>query len=426
MTKKGVQTLPDAGEFDPEAIEKAVLKISPLVREIAVIERQGHPFALIVPDFEEAKAQAIVNIDNEIKWYAVELYNIKAGARAKIRGYRIVTHPLPKTTTGEPDRSRAAALLHESRAASTEAEPEGALYQTLKSYLERFASAPVRPSSHIEFDLGLDSLEKVELMTFIEKTFGCRMNEKSFASLMVVGELCDYIRQHSSKMEPRDVNWGGILSEERPCELTRSPFTMLLFKRIFLPLFRLYFRLEITGEEKLPGAPFIIAPSHQSFLDGFIIEAALPDRVLKNTFFLVFEQMFGKVFMRPIARYGQSILINVNDKLKASLQSSAQPLKEGANLVVFPEGARSRDRGLLEFKRFFAILSKELDLPIVPVVLDGTFEALRAGMIIPRPRRVVVRFLDPVYPSDESYEALTERVKEAIKEEMQKHPLYRP
>jgi long-chain acyl-CoA synthetase len=425
MTEERVQNLPDEGEFDPAAIEKAILKISPLVKEIAVIEHEGHPFALIFPDFEEAKARSIVNIENEIKWYAVELYNIKAGARMKVRGYRIVTHPLSKTASGEPDRSRIAALLHESESAATEAEPDDALYQTLKRYLERFASAPVRPSSHIELDLGLDSLEKVELMTFIEETFGCSMDEKRFASRMTVEELYGYIRQNSSKMEPRDVSWGEILREKRPFKLIRSPFTMLLFKRIFLPLFRLYFRLKITGEEKLPDAPFIIAPSHQSFLDGFIIEAALPDGVLKKTFFLVFEQMFSKVFMRPIARYGQSILINVNDKLKASLQSSAQPLKEGSNLVVFPEGARSRDRELLEFKRFFAILAKELDLPIVPVLLDGTFEALHAGMIFPRPREVVVRFLDPVYPDGQSYEELTARVKDAIRKEMQKHPLHR-
>jgi long-chain acyl-CoA synthetase len=425
MSEGEAQTLASEERFDPAAIEKAVLKISPLVREIAVIERQGHPFALIFPDFEAAKARSIVNIESEIKWYAVELYNIKAGARTKIGGYKIITHPLPKTASGGLDRSRLPELLHEPRAASTEVEPEDALYQTLKSYLQQFAAAPVRPSSHIEFDLGLDSLEKVEVMTFIEKTFGCTMNEKRFASRMVVGELYRYVRQHSSKLEPSEVTWSGILGEKQPSKLTRSPFTMLLFRRLLLPLFRLYFRLKITGEEHLPDAPFIIAPSHQSFLDGFIIEAALPKSVLKNTFFLVFEQMFSKVFMRPIARYGQSILINVNDKLKASLQSSAQPLKEGSNLVVFPEGARSRDRELLEFKRFFAILAKELDLPVVPVVLDGTFEALHAGMIIPRPKRVVVRFLPPIYPDGQSYEELTERVKDAIKKEMQMHPLHR-
>lgn len=411
---------------DPAAIEKAILKISPLVKEIAVFEQEQRHYALIYPDFEAAKARAIVNIENEIKWYAVELYNIKAEPRTKIRGYRIITHQLPKTASGEPDRRRAAALFHEPEEMPEPAqeEPRDAIYKTLKCCLETLSMQPVLPSSHVEFDLGLDSLQKVELMTFIDQTFGCYIDEKIFAARMVVAELYRYIRQNSSKLEVRDVTWSDILSEKQHTELIHSPFTMLLYKRIFLPLFKLYFRLRITGEENLPDAPFIIAPSHQSFLDGFIMAAALPDAVLKRTFFLVFELMFNRVFMRPLARYGQSVLINVNEELKASLQKSTLPLKKGFNLVVFPEGARTRDRELLEFKRFFAILAKEFDAPVVPVVLDGTFEALPAGKIFPRPRRVVVRYLKPLYPDGLSYEELTARVKSAIQEDMERKPLY--
>lgn len=159
-------------------------------------------------------------------------------------------------------------------------------------------------------------------------------------------------------------------------------------------------------------------------LDGFILAAALPYSVLKRTFFLAFEMVFGTKIMSPIIRNSQTILINVNKDLKASVQKSAVPLKKGQNLVVFPEGARSRDRELLEFKKFFAILSVELNIPVVPTVLDGTFESLPAGRLFPRPSPVVVKHLEPIYPEGLSYDELTERVKEAIETEMRRHPLH--
>jgi len=106
------------------------------------------------------------------------------------------------------------------------------------------------------------------------------------------------------------------------------------------------------------------------------------------------------------------------------VQKSAVPLKRGQNLVVFPEGARSRDRELLEFKRFFAILSVELNIPVVPTVLDGTFESMPAGKLFPMPSPVVIKYLAPIYPEGLSYDELTEKVREAIEQEMRKDPLH--
>jgi long-chain acyl-CoA synthetase len=159
-------------------------------------------------------------------------------------------------------------------------------------------------------------------------------------------------------------------------------------------------------------------------LDGFILAAALPYNVLRKTFFLAFQIVFDTKIMRLIMRNSQTIMIDVNKDLKISMQKSNVPLKNGQNLVVFPEGARSRDRELLEFKKFFAILSIELDIPVVPVVLDGTFESMPAGKLFPRPSRVIIKYLDPIYPKELSYDELAAKVKKAIHEEMIKHPLH--
>jgi long-chain acyl-CoA synthetase len=105
------------------------------------------------------------------------------------------------------------------------------------------------------------------------------------------------------------------------------------------------------------------------------------------------------------------------------MQYCALPLKVGNNLVIFPEGARTRDRELLEFRPFFAMLSKTFNLPIVPVVIDGSFEALESGKILPRPKKVKVTYLKPIQPENLSYEELSQKVKTAIAQEMIKHPI---
>ncbi|NOR58281.1 MAG: glycerol acyltransferase, partial [Sulfurimonas sp.] len=146
------------------------------------------------------------------------------------------------------------------------------------------------------------------------------------------------------------------------------------------------------------------------------IEATLPYSILKNTFFLAFKQVFGTIFFNPIAKNGQSILIDANINLKETMQHASLPLKKKKNLVIFPEGARTRDRKLLEFRPFFAMLSKTHNVPIVPVIIDGSFEALPSGKIFPRPRKVKLRYLKPIYPYNMSYDELTKLVKKTIED----------
>ncbi len=106
------------------------------------------------------------------------------------------------------------------------------------------------------------------------------------------------------------------------------------------------------------------------------------------------------------------------------MQYSALPLKEGNNLVIFPEGARTRDRKLLEFRPFFAILSKTFNMPIVPVVIDGSFEAFQIGKLFPKPKKIRITYLKPIDPDGLSYDEITKKVKEAIESEMEQNPLY--
>ena len=70
------------------------------------------------------------------------------------------------------------------------------------------------------------------------------------------------------------------------------------------------------------------------------------------------------------------------------------------------------------------MLSKTFDRPVVPVVIDGSFEALRTGKIIPSLKKIRVTYLKPIYPDGMTYAQMTAKVKEAIATEMQRNPVY--
>ena len=88
--------------MDLEKIKNRVLSLTGYIKEIEIIEQNGHPFALIYPDFEALQEAGIINIKEELRWYGVELYNIKANESEKIRGFKIFTAPIkgkiPKIT----------------------------------------------------------------------------------------------------------------------------------------------------------------------------------------------------------------------------------------------------------------------------------------------------------------------------------------
>jgi long-chain acyl-CoA synthetase len=385
---------------------------------------ENAPYAFIYPDFEALKRAHIINIEEEIRWYAVELYNMEVEESRKVRGYTVFINRLPKTKSGEFDISKLVEQIDikEKPEVIREDEPNDELYEILTSYISTISQNRILFSSHLELDLGLDSLDYVELFIFVEKSFGVVIDEIIFSEIMTIKELYSYIKERYTHIDAVTVHWRDVLSEDINEKLIFSPYIMFLYKIVLLPLFKLYFRLEIIGKENIPSTTCIIAPTHQSMLDGFIMEASLPFGILKNTFFIAYKQVFGKNILKPISDNGQSILIDANEDLKHSIQYVALPLKEGKNLVIFPEGARTRDRKLLEFRPLFAILSSNLNVPIVPVIIDGSFEALATGKTFPRPKKIRVTFLKPIKHNGLSYNELSAKVKEAIEEEIKRNP----
>lgn len=400
--------------MDLEKIEQEVMRLSPYVKEIKVIIRDSAAFALIFPDFDKLKESHIINIREELRWYAVELYNLHAKEHEKIRGFVIVPYSF-KTTT--KDYHTLIKTLHTKHITHTK-EPQDEIYLALKNFIASLCRCDLFFTAHLELDLGLDSLSYVELFSFVEESFGVFIDEAIFSQMMNLNKLYEYVKTHKKYVKPTKITYKELLKEDIEQKLIYSPYIMYTYKTLLLPLFKLYFRVEIQGRENIPSSPCIFAPSHQSMLDGFLVEASLPYHILKQSFFLAYKQVFGTSILEPIAKHGQTILIDANEDLLHSMLLCAQVLKEKNSLVIFPEGARTRDGQLLPFKPFFAMLSKEYNIPVIPIMIDGSFEALPSGSLLPKPKKIKLSYLKPIYPDALSYEQIAQKTKDAIAAEL--------
>ena len=420
--KKEMIVLSNGKNINPIDIENEIAKGSDLIKEIAVMEHNNHLLALVYPDFKLIKERSITNITETLKWDIIDSYNINAPAYRKILEIKIVKDEFPKTKLGKLRRFMLKDILknledggenaHKERPEDPESKTRE--FQTLAQYIKEEKGENIYPDSHIEIDLGLDSLDIIQLNSFIEKTFGFKIKEEETVDLKVIKDICEYIRKNSKEYHLEKINWSEILKESIDYPLPSSNMIWLT-KIFFAPILKFYLGLKIKGVEKLSKEPRIIICNHESFIDAFAVQRLFKGDMLKNTYYFAIKKHFNKVGLRFMANHGNIILMDINENLKESLQISAEVLKEGKNLVIFPEGARTRDGKLQDFKKFFGILSKELNIPVTVLGIDGAYESMPFGSIFPRPAKIKLEVLGEVNPSGLSVEEIVNNSKEIIR-----------
>ena len=419
---KEVIVLPNGKNINPEEIEQAILVKYPLVKEIGVYQDGDVLGAILVPDFSRAIKEKIVNLQETLRWTVIDAYNNTVPSYRRLRGLTILRDPLPRTKLGKLKRFLLPALAKRAEPEAAAArQPEFEEYRMVKAYLESAGKPACQPWHHLDLDLGLDSLDKIELLVFIEKTFGLQLDDSRLAEFPSLVSLCEHLRDAKVHISREEINWREILMEEINLTLPKRIIILSLCRWMFKPLSRLYFKFEVLGQENIPAdRPCIFSPNHQSFMDALIVASSFKRKIIKKTFFIAKEKHFHSALRRLVARNSNVIVANINSGLKNAIQQTAGVLKSGSNMVIFPEGARSRDGSLMPFKKSFAILSKELNVPIVPVAIKGAFESLSIGSRFPRPGKITLRFLKPIYPEGRDYETLLEQTQSMIRQSLQK------
>jgi 1-acyl-sn-glycerol-3-phosphate acyltransferase len=190
-----------------------------------------------------------------------------------------------------------------------------------------------------------------------------------------------------------------------------SGWLYALVRGIVSPLFRLYFRMHVSGAECIPAeGAAIVAPNHKSFWDSFFIGVCTRRHVRFMAKTELIEARYGRLLVRlgafPVRR-GQAD--------EDALETARIVLRQGGLLALFPEGTRIRDPDNLGHPRRGAgRLALETGTPLIPCAITGTERIFRGPF--PVPRRVQVAFSPPIPVSDlaASPEAASELVEETL------------
>ncbi len=198
-------------------------------------------------------------------------------------------------------------------------------------------------------------------------------------------------------------------SQTDPREKKKYYFADTPQRRVIVALVRLAFRavmkMEVRGLENFPlQGPVVLAANHVTNFDVFPMQFALP----RPIFFMGKNELFRNPLLDVLLRNLGSFPVNRGEKDQWAMRHAARVLKHGQVLGMFPEGKRSKGRGLAVAKTGVARLALETGCPIVMVAVTGSDKFFKR---FPHRARVRIEFLPPLLPkSGESPLALTDRL----------------
>ena len=187
------------------------------------------------------------------------------------------------------------------------------------------------------------------------------------------------------------------LRQKRPGTPLRRLLMYDVIRRLAHALFVLFYRIRVYGHRRIPASgPLLLVCNHQSNLDPPAVSSSISSRHLE---FLAKEGLFtGSGFLAWLIGNLNSLPIREDGGDAAAIKEILRRLGEGRAVLIFPEGTRSEDGAMHEFKRGVALLVKRGRCPVQPVAVEGCFDAWRRGGSFPRlfGPRVAVAFSDPI------------------------------
>jgi long-chain acyl-CoA synthetase len=408
--KKEVIVLASGKNIYPEEIE-AKYVTSPFIKELCVmgIALRDEPaaerlHAIVVPDLDVMRERRVVNF-REIIRFDIEGLSLDLPPHKRVLSFDIWLEDLPRTTTRKLKRFEIERLYRE-RAARADQPAEAAEWTDADDIwasdphvsralaairaVARHGSA-VAPDAHLELDLGLDSMERVELLSSLEHACGVDVPDEAAQRIFTVRDLVEATRPSSpaGAAGPAQADpWTRLLTDDTDDPVLQAVlrpkplFTPLAFASVKLlnVLARLVGGLRVRGLEHLPpSGPFLLSPNHQSYLDGFLLVGALPYALFTRLFFVGASEYFATPATRKLAELWNVVPVDPDANLVKAMQAGAFGLRHNRVLVLFPEGERSPDGAPRRFKKGAAITALQMGVPIVPVAIHGVFEVWPRG-----------------------------------------------
>jgi long-chain acyl-CoA synthetase len=288
-------------------------------------------------------------------------------------------------------------------------------------------------NQHLERDLGLSSLDRIELFAGLQEQGVAELDETTFARFSTIGDIADWLKK-SSRSEEERID---------PPQATTPRWTRWLVFRslrnathsgIVVPLFRRLSNLNTVGLEHLDKVdpPVVFAANHCSNLDTIAILAALPYQ-WRGRLAPAIRQEYFEAHFRPEAFsvkrrarssfefYLAGALFNTfpipqkMEGVQKALRYAGELVEAGYCPLIFPEGGRSPDGNLRPFMPGVGVLASRLEVPVIPIHLDGLFEILPRYESWPKAGTCTVRIGTPLLLDRRTdFKTATQRVEDAV------------
>jgi long-chain acyl-CoA synthetase len=419
--KKEMIVTPEGLNVFPEDVERA-LNVIPGVRDSAVI---GLPIG------SEERVHAVLVLDPGVEADAiVRQANAQLDDHQKIR--RALVWPDPELPRTDGTRKLKRAAIRDW--AKSGGETPRLVQQgtdALAALVEKYAGREhLSPETTLQ-ELGLSSLDRVELMVALEDAFQTRIDEGSFASAQDLGQLRSLLERASTSdappAEPVDFPaWTRGVAARAVRRVNLATW--------ILPLARVFAWTRVEGLEHLRDldGPVIFASNHQSFMDGPVIMASLPARWRYRLSPAMAKEMFAPHFFpdqhgtlswftNSLNYYLAVLLFNAfplpqrEAGARQTLRYIGELLADRHSLLIFPEGRRSETGAIDAFRPGIGMIASKLGAAVVPVRIDGLQHVLGVGRHMARPGRVRVAFGAPLRLVGDDYEALAKTVESAVR-----------
>ncbi len=251
-------------------------------------------------------------------------------------------------------------------------------------------------------DLNLSSMERVELLGALEDRYQVDLNESRFTSATTVGDLEQMLHQPVFRQtDYRYPRWAQRL----PVAVLRLIFYYL----ITWPLTMLMARPKIQGRENLARrqGPLLFICNHITQIDVAFVMAALPFRYRHRLAVAMLGELLKDMRKPPASTVSwkrwkdmlsYALVVALFDVFPLPQQTgfrqsfvfAGESADRGYSILVFPEGARTQDGSLAPFRSGVGLLANNLNLPVVPIRIDGLFEMKQRGLRYARPGAVKV------------------------------------
>jgi long-chain acyl-CoA synthetase len=423
----------------PEEIESEILATMNFL-EVCVLGLQdasGHEKIglVLVPDRTKFPNLNFTEIHKESVKIAQKVCQSLADYK-RPQKIEVVFQELPKTSTRKIKKHEVKKMILEKvESTSVKDSQENGLDQnkpleaTIASCIQEITQvdpSTIRLQDSLTKDLGLDSLTFVELIGSVEKKFQVKIDGVDFSSIQTIQDLVTAL-EFAAKPAKKKRFWNKVyFTDFSPFDNARLSWRISrgLVNLILRTIIRSRHNLQASGVEQLQsGVSYVFTPNHSSHFDLLSIASSLPKNKIHNTFAVAAKDYFFDSSLKSLAA---RILVNAipfdrKGRVNESMEKCREALKLGGSLVIFPEGTRSPDGKMKEFKPGVAqLLAGQKNVFAVPVFIDGAHQIMPKGSKFPKGGSLKVRYGKAISFSEFSSDANSLRkIAEILRDEVQ-------